>query len=549
MEPSPNNEFVFHNANILTQDSARPHARSLRVRDNRIVEVSDINLPGNSVRTVDLGGATLLPGFNDVHAHSVWFGLTKLELDLGSINSVDEIYELVTERVRFLKADEWVIAAGFAHQRTNGLYPDRDVLDRASGGRPVWIKHRSGHAASVNGAALQLISKLSNPDDAIEGGLVVRDDAGRPTGLLEESAMSLVQQLVLPYPIETLAQALDLATKHYLSEGITSVTDAGIGGGWIGHSPREFAAYQLARERGHLRTRMQPMFVIDALHPIAGHGSEREILGLDGGMRTGFGDDRLRLGPVKIFSDGSLLGTTAAVTEEYVGCPGNHGYLQESPESLRDRALRAYSAGWAIAIHAIGDRAADHAISIIEEAQRRFGMNAAPNRIEHAGIVREDQLAQIKDLGIAVTPQPRFLYEFGDSMLSRVGPERESQLYRARSFLDNGITLPGSSDRPVANGKVLAGVQSFVNRTSSSGAAIGASERISVEEALRAYTLGSAEATGQERTRGSITPGKFADFAVLGDNPLSVPTERIADTEILATMVDGEFAYGSEQYQ
>lgn len=540
-------DLVLHNANILTQWGDLPWGSSMRVRGNHIIEVAENSLPADGAQVIDLGGATVLPGFNDVHAHSVWFGLTMLELDLSAINAIDEVYELVAARVATTEPGEWIVAAGFAHQRTGGEYPDRDRLDRAAGGRPVWIKHRSGHAASVNGAALQLIEEHSDLGAAIEGGLVVRDGSGRPTGLLEENAMSLVQKLLLPYPIETLAEALDLATRHYLSEGITSVTDAGIGGGWIGHSPREFSAYQLARSRGALHTRMQPMFVIDALHPVAGHASEPEVLGLDGGMRTGFGDDRLRLGPVKIFSDGSLLGSTASVTEPYIGCPNNHGYLQESPETLRERALAAYAAGWALAIHAIGDHAVDHAIGIIDAAQRRFGLNETPNRIEHAGIVRDDQVARIAALGIAVTPQPRFLYEFGDSMLDRIGSEREPYLYRARSFLDHGITLPGSSDRPVASGNVLAGIQSFVERKSASGAVIGASERISVAQAIEAYTLGSARATGQAANRGSIEPGKLADLVVLGDDPLTSDPARLTEIHVLATMVDGEFVYDRER--
>jgi predicted amidohydrolase YtcJ len=547
MSTSSRAEVVLHNANILTQDPNLPRARSVRVRENRIDEVSETDLPVGNAEVLDLQGATVLPGFHDVHAHSVWFGLTKLELDLGTIDSIDQVYDLIASHAASLEPDDWVIAAGFAHQRTDGKLPDRDLLDRASGRRPVWIKHRSGHAASVNGVALALMAGRADLSSPIEGGLVARDAAGQPTGLLEEQAMSLVQQLHLPYPVDTLTRALGLATEHYLTEGITSVTDAGIGGGWIGHSPREIAAYQLARSRGILHTRMQPMFVIDALHPIAGHESESQVLGLGGGMYTGFGDDRLRLGPVKIFSDGSLLGATAAVSEEYVGCPGNHGYLQESAHSLRDRALQAYAAGWAIAMHAIGDAAVDQAISIIGEAQRRYGFNAAPNRIEHAGIVRDDQLAHIAELKIAVTPQPRFLYEFGDSMLERVGPNRESHLYRARSFLDHGIILPGSSDRPVADGNVLGALQSFVERRTSRGTIIGAGERLTVVEALRAYTLGSAEATGQSDQLGSVTPGKLADLVVLGDDPLTTPTDRLADVGVVATMVDGVFVYGSDR--
>lgn len=540
-------ELVIQNARIHTQNARVPQATSLRIRNNRIAEVSTEALAPQGAPVLDMSGATIVPGFNDVHAHSVWFGLTQLELNLEPATSLDELYALISERATTAARDEWIVATGFSHIRVGEQYPDRDVLDRAAGGRPVWLKHNSGHSAFVNGVALNRIAETGDLARPIEGGLVVRDPQGRPTGLLEENAMALVQRIMLPYPTATLVRALDLATRQYLREGITSVTDAGIAGGWIGYSPREFSAYQIARATGVLHTRMQPMFIIDALHSVPGHADDPDILTLDGGMCTGFGDDWLQLGPVKIFSDGSLLGSTASVTEEYIGCPGNHGYLQETPETLRDRALQAYAGGWSIAMHAIGDHAVDQAISIIDEAQRRWGTRRIPNRIEHAGIVRDDQLSQIAALGIAVTPQPRFLHEFGDAMIERIGPHRESQLYRGRSFLDHGIMLPGSSDRPVANGNALAAMQSFVERTSESGTVIGASERITAAQALEAYTLGSARATGQADSRGSLEIGKLADLVVLGDDPLAVATDRISQIRVEATMVDGVFRYGAER--
>ena len=539
-------EVLIRNAKILTQQSHIPVASSVRIRGNRIVEVAASDLPANGARVIDARGATVLPGFNDVHAHSVWFGLTQLELDLSDVSDVERLYELVTAEANATADGEWVIASGFNHILL-GCYPDRDRLDEAAGGRPVWLKHNSGHAAFVNGAALTLIAENADLAEPIEGGVIVRDATGRPTGLLEENAMELVQSILLPYPVERIVEALEAATRRYVSEGITSVTDAGIGGGWIGHSMREFSAYQLAHARGVLHTRMQPMFVIDALHDVPGHESEAAQLGLDGGIHTGLGNDRLQLGPVKIFSDGSLLGSTAAVTEHYHECPGNHGYLQESPETLRDRALRAYAGGWSIAMHAIGDYAVDQAISIIGEAQERWGKRAVPNRIEHAGIVRDEQLAQIAQLGIAVTPQPFFLHEFGDAMAERVGEARESQLYRARSFLDHGIMLPGSSDRPVAGGNPLSGIRSYVERRSNSGRVIGADERITAAEAVAAYTIGSAKATGQADSRGSVEAGKLADLVILSDDPTNVVSTEIDRIEVIATMVDGVFVYGAER--
>ncbi|NKX51509.1 amidohydrolase family protein, partial [Arthrobacter deserti] len=195
---------------------------------------------------------------NDVHAHSVWFGLGLMEASLGTVASLEEVYEVIAEAAAGLAPGEWVVASGYSPLLLGGQQPDRDRLDAAAGGRPVWIKHSSGHACTLNGVALGRVAAGADLAAPIDGGVVVIGGDGRPTGLLEENAMRLVQDIMLPYPLETIERALDLATSHYLTEGITSVTDAGIAGGWIGYSPREFAAYQSARDKGLLSVRMQP---------------------------------------------------------------------------------------------------------------------------------------------------------------------------------------------------------------------------------------------------------------------------------------------------
>jgi predicted amidohydrolase YtcJ len=396
-----------------------------------------------------------------------------MEASLGAVASLDEVYEIIAGAAAGLAPGEWVVASGYSPLLIGGQQPDRDRLDAAAGGRPVWIKHSSGHACTLNGVALDLVAANADLTAPIDGGAVVVDDDGSPTGLLEENAMRLAQDILLPYPLETIERALDLATSHYLSEGITSVTDAGIAGGWIGYSPREFAAYQNAADKGLLSVRMQPMMVIDSLHDVAGHADDRAFAGLDAGIRTGLGDDWLRLGPVKIFSDGSLLGSTAYMTEDYVGCSHNHGYLQMDADKLRESALGAYRAGWAIAMHAIGDHAIDHAIDIITEAQENYGPNSQPNRIEHGGVVRPDQLDRIAKAGIVLVPQPHFITEFGDGMARLLGPKRTAWSYPAKTLLNRGVVLPGSSDRPVSNGRPLRVMQTVVDRLTPSGEVYG----------------------------------------------------------------------------
>jgi predicted amidohydrolase YtcJ len=547
-------DLLIRNAHILTQDPAHPQARELWIHDGKVIAVDEGPDCGlRARRTIDAAGSTVVPGFNDVHAHSVWFGLTLMEADLGAARSLDDVYAVIAEASALLALDEWVVASGFSPllldgTQAGGTQPDRDRLDEAAGGRPVWIKHSSGHACTLNGVALDLVLKDVDPAIPIEGGVVVTDPSGRPTGLLEENAMRLVQDLMLPYPLETIERALDLATTHYLSEGITSVTDAGIAGGWIGHSPREFMAYQNARDKGVLSVRMQPMLVLDALHAAPGHSSEPEARGIDAGIRTGLGDDWLRLGSVKIFSDGSLLGSTAYMTEDYVGCTHNHGYLQMDAQELRSAALEAYRAGWAIAMHAIGDHAIDHAIDIISEAQDAYGLNSLPNRIEHGGVLRPDQLDRIAEAGIVVVPQPHFITEFGDGMARLLGPRRTELSYPAKSLLRRGSILPGSSDRPVSEGRPLNVMQSFVERLTPSGAVYGPAERISAAEALAAYTTGSAAATGAADIKGRLSPGYLADLVFLDQDPTAVPSSDIAATQVLATMVGGDMRFGADRF-
>lgn len=540
-------DLLIRNARILTQDASRPTATSLLIHDGKILDVDPgADMAALAVRTIDAAGTTIVPGFNDVHAHSVWFGLGLMEANAGAAASLEEVYRIIADAAVGMAPGEWVVASGYSPLLLGGQQPDRDRLDEAAGGRPVWIKHSSGHACTLNGVALELISARADLSAPIDGGAVVMGDDGRPTGLLEENAMRLVQDILLPYPMETIERALDLATSHYLAEGITSVTDAGIAGGWIGYSPREFAAYQNARDKGLLSVRMQPMLVMDALHSVPGHANDPTSRTLDAGIRTGLGDDWLRLGPVKIFSDGSLLGSTAYMTEDYVGCTHNHGYLQMDADQLRESALDAYRAGWAIAMHAIGDHAIDHALDIITEAQGAFGINSQPNRIEHGGVVRPDQLDRIAEAGIVLVPQPHFITEFGDGMAQLLGPQRTTWSYPAKSLLDRGVTLPGSSDRPVSNGRPLDVMQSFVERLTPSGQVYGPDERITAAEALAAYTTGSAAATGAGHIKGRLAPGYLADLVFLDRDPTAVAPSNIAATRVLATMVDGQIQFGAE---
>lgn len=549
-------DLLLRNADIITMDPLRPSATSLGIWQGRIVGLDEDVARLNAAEVLDLDGATVTPGFIDAHCHSAWFGLGLGELDVAGARGLAQLYALLEAEIAAqpgpagAASTSWLLATGFNQQHHGGEFPDIAVLDRITGERPLLMRHNSGHMAVVNTAALRLAGAgdASFPDP--DGGVIVRDGAGRPTGLVEETAQQLIQQLILPYPIADLETALERATRRYASEGITSFTEAGIGGGWIGHSPVELAAYQRAAENGRLHARAQLMPVLEVLRPLAGHDQDSPGVapaGLDLGIATGFGGEFLSLGPAKVFLDGSLLGETAAVSQEFCSHShkdnaGNVGYFQADPLQLRAEIEAAYAAGWSIAAHAIGDRAVDLAIDIIAGCERRFGRRAVPNRIEHASMTRPDQLEQLAAAGIAVTPQASFFHEGGDGMTASLGPERIGWAYRASSFLAAGVTLAGSSDRPVADGNVLRGMQAFVDRRTSSGALFGnPSECLTPRQALAAYTTGAAAATGAAQLKGSLEPGKLADFTVLSGSPLTA--ERIDGLEVLATAVGGRFTH------
>ena len=525
---------VIDNAHILTQDPRQPESSAVAVADGKILAVGEDALSLPIDHRWDARGRTLLPGFNDVHAHSVWYGQTLVEVDLSGVSETAEIYRRLS---RAKPQSGWVVASGFVNARLNQPLV-LEELDKAVT-LPLVIKHNSGHAYTVNSAALKLAGIDPAHPPAIPGGEFVVDSRGHCTGLLDENAMRPIQKILLPESQADISRALERATEKYAQMGLTSVTDAGVAGGWIGHSPREIAAYQ----NSNLKTRMQVMVTSDVLHRIDGHEEDGPGWGIDGGIRTGLGNEWLQLGPVKIFTDGSLLGTTAAMTTPY-HCHDHCGYFQDDPETLKQRALEAAGSGWSLALHAIGDAAVDLAIDIISEAVRRYGTPVMPHRIEHGGVVRPDQISRLSPLPAVVVPQPYFINAFGDEMAASLGPDRVAFSYPAKSLLEAGLPLPGSSDRPVAPGTPLRSIQAFVERRTASGEIYGPAERISVSEAIYAYTAGSAAATGWAGRKGQVKAGQLADFVLLDENPLEVPTHELASIGVAATFLGGELSFG-----
>ncbi|GAB3576339.1 amidohydrolase [Amycolatopsis endophytica] len=540
-------DTILTGARVTTLDPARPRAHSIGILHGRVVGF-DEELDGVTAdERHDLGGAPVVPGFNDAHLHFSMLGkeMTQLDLSAEAAPTLDALYRRVEEWAAGKPDGAWVIGNGY-DQNKIGEHPDRQVLDRIAGGRPVYLVHTSNHMAVANTEAFR---RAGHPDpdrvQAPPGGSVVFRD-GSNTGLLQEQAATLVSHVLKPVPQEDLVAALEAASAWALRHGLTSVTEPGIGGRLVGHGPADARAFQTAYERGNLRTRVTAMPYTDALHELGPVDTGLAGWGLDLGLRTGIGDEWFRLGPVKIVSDGSLIGRTAAMCCDYRDSPGNRGFLLAEAEALRENILRGHENGWQIATHAIGDHALDVVLGAYEEAQKRLPRPGVRHRIEHVGISSDDQVARIVSAGVIPVPQGRFLSALGDGFLAALGSERVEHAYRMRSFVDAGVELPGSTDAPVVPGEPLLSIHDMVNRRSASGAPIAPDEALTPAQALRAYTIGSAHAVHEETRKGSLGRGKVADLTVLSDDLLSVAPERIGELEVRATMVGGVFGYDAE---
>ncbi len=539
-------DLVIDNAEVFTADPARPRAGSIGIVGERIVAVAGRHglASHDAERTVDLDGRFVAPGFNDAHNHMQAFGATLREvpLDAGAVRSVDDVVAAIGARARETPPGTWIVGAGYDHNKlAERRHPTCHDLDAVSPEHPVLLNHTSGHFAALNTVAMRLaeIGRVEVPT----GGVVAVGDDGQPNGLLEEQAQQLVRRLLHPRSVEEMASNLAAASDRYLSEGITSAQEAGVGGILGTAEPTELAAYQRGRRAGSLRVRVTLMASVDALHGADHHPDDPEPFALDLGLHSGFGDDWLRIGATKIFADGSLMGRTAAMFDDYAGEPGNRGYLQMPEERLHALILAAHRSGWQVATHAIGDRAVSSVLDAYEEALRRWPRADHRHRIEHCGLCRAEDVERIARTGVIPVPQARFVSEIGDGMLDAVGPERVTDCYRERSFLDAGITLPGSSDRPVVAGAPLLGIHDLVNQRTASGRPFNPAEALTVEQAITAYTVGSATAAFDEQRKGSVSPGKLADLVVLDRDLTAIEPDGIAETRVLATMVGGSFEY------
>jgi hypothetical protein len=532
-------DLVVVAANIITVDGANPRAQALAVRNGKFVAVggeAEVRaLIGPDTRVIDAVGRTITPGFIDAHMHPsptypVTSRLGRVDLSPASVGSIDDLIAALQEKARITPAGQWVI--GTRYQDTKlGRHPTRHDLDRASTQHPIRIGHSSGHVSAVNSYALEMADITRRTPDPAGGGFE-RDPNGEPTGVVWENAIQLVNRAGPPLPEPTREEELEglrLTCESFLSKGITSIVDAG-------GSSTSFRRYQDAVAPGQ-PVRVTIMFRVRYLADL------RKL-----NLRTGFGDDHLRIGAIKVFHGNSLSGRTCWLYEPYdIINPktGKNDYYgippARSQEQLDELVFEIHEAGFQVAVHSNGDREIDMVLDAVEKALARLPRPDHRHRIEHASVVNLRMLERAKKLGVVLALHS-YVWEHGDKM-EAYGEGRWGMMHANRSALDLGIPVAGNSDYGVSAADPLLRIQSMVTRTSAAGKVYGAEQRISVEEAIAVWTLGSAYSTFDEDVKGSLEVGKLADFIILSDDPAAVPTDRIKDIAVEMTFIDGLLMY------
>ena len=505
-------------------------ATAVAVTGNRIQAVgsdSEIRaLGGPGCQYVDLRGRLLAPGLIDAHCHFQGWGMAKSAIDLKapSIKSLGDVGRAVRDRAATLPPGTWVRGRGYDQGKLReGRHPDRALLDEIAPDHPVVLTRTCGHIAAVNSRALAAMGVDERTADPA-GGRFGRGPDGRLDGILYETAQRALRA-AMPEPSEAdRIEAIAAASRDYLSYGVTSVHDAG------GAEP---ALMQTARAQGRLLTRVYLMQV----------GQEGDTARDDAlaeiGIRTGFGDDWLRIGPFKLFADGSSSGPTAATRDPYAIDPDNRGILRISQEEADRRYAAAHARGMQVTAHAQGDHAIDIILTAIERAQAAHPRPDPRHRIEHAGIAQPDLVARMGKAGVIPVAQPVFAYEFGEGYVRDYGPQRGHRFMPCRAFLEAGIPVALSSDAPVTTADALFGLEIAVTRRSQGGPAIGGDQALTWQQALVGYTRSAARAAFEEDRKGAIIPGYLADLAVLSGEPPSFRADL--------TVVDGQVAYERPQ--
>jgi predicted amidohydrolase YtcJ len=528
-------DLVVQNANILTVNSKQPHAVALAVRGRTFVVVGSNDevqpLIGPETKRLDLGGRTVVPGFIDAHAHpgpafppdSRWY---TVELGPDRVKTIDELVEALRRKAAITPDGAPVRGRGY-HETKLGRHPTRFDLDRASTRHPIMIGHTSGHLSVANSLALERAGVTRTTPDP-PGGRFGRDASGEPNGLLEESTEGIVSR-ALPRSggapeAETIA-AYASTFRTFASRGITGVHVAGT---------------DLASAR--LLTRAREVVPI-RLYLMLREGALAEAVQRKQAMASG--EAGVRYGAIKIFHGHALSGQTCWLYEPYAHDKNYYGIPPARSQANLDRLiLRIHESGLQACVHTNGDREIDMVLDALEAALARAPRTDHRHRLEHCSVVNERIVARIARLGLVVAPQS-YVYEHGDKM-ENFGAWRWDWMLPARSLINAGVVVAGTSDYPVSRAEPLLHLQDMVTRTSAEGKVYGPKQRTTFAQALQAWTMGGAFASFEEPVKGSIEPGKLADFVVLGADPERVDLLAIKDIAVDMTVIDGRVVYQRE---
>ena len=519
-------DLILTNGKIVTVDAAFSIHDTVVVDDGLIVETGSNALLENyrATSVVDLEGKTLMPGFVDSHTHIR--GRPYRYIELSNVTSIAEMQELIRAKIAEIGEGEWITGYGWSEdQLAEGRRPVRQDLDAAAPNNPVTFTRAGGHSAVVNTLALELAEITFNTPDP-DGGVIERDQEGAATGIIRER-QNIVNRLVPNDTYEELIASLEVNLEDLLRLGITSITDAS-------KSPSEYAMWEELYAKPDVRL-PRAMLQFQWFDPEA----IAEVK-----ARVGEGTDFLKIGPIKVFADGGFTGPAAFTTEPYLNQGDYRGYLNMPEEELIAHITEIHDAGWQMGVHAIGDAAIELVVDILVAALERNPREDHRHYLNHFTMLpREATLEKMAEYDIHITQQPNFTYTLEGRYVANLDGWRLEHNNPLRSPMDHGITVAISSDiLPIGP---MVGIYAAVTRKGMSGRVFGPDEAITVEEAVRAYTLTGAYINFDEAKKGSLEPGKFADMIVLSDDVLTVDPERIMDIQIEKTYVGGELVYQS----
>jgi predicted amidohydrolase YtcJ len=518
------------NARVWTGNPQRPWADAIAARGDTIAAVGSsaevMKAAGEGARVIDAGGAMVVPGFNDSHIHFVDGGFRLSSVQLRDARTPEEFVARIRDYAATVKPGTWIMGGDWDHTSWGGELPRRAWIDSVTPNNPVWVQRLDGHMGLANSAALRAAGVARDTKD-IEGGTIVRDAAGEPTGILKDNAMSFVDNAAPELTPELADRALDTAMKYVAAQGVTSVQNMG--------SWSDLTIFERANKEGRLRTR------IYAVVPLATWERLRDTV-----AARGHGDDWVRIGGLKGFVDGSLGSHTAAMLEPFTDAPHDTGLLVNTPEDLYAWTSGADKSGLQVIVHAIGDRAIRLQLDIYERVEREDEPRDRRFRIEHAQHPAPSDIPRFAKLDVIASMQPYHAIDDGRWADGVIGTERAKTTYAFRSFLDAKARVAFGSDWFVAPPTPLEGIYAAVTRRTLDDKHPGGwvpEQKITVEEALRAYTSTAAYASFEEKKKGTLERGKLADFAIIDRDITRIPPEQIRDAHVLATVVGGKVVY------